>query len=265
MTHLMPKTQPFVILGMPRTGTHYLEELLNAHPSVLSNGELLNTYDTNWPDTNRLRCSNLELLELAYLRYPVQKGKAHATHIGCKINQPQFLERPGFFEELARWPCLKAMLVVRRNTLESLRSLVQARQSGEWLKYGSDNGSAPPPQVALTIELCEAYFKAADDFHRQVVDSFAPENLLSIDYENLLDDPVGCMEAVQTYLGTSMHPCSHRTVLQRQEVRPLEQTVLNFDELKCHFSGGKHERFFETARGGLSCNGRIHVRPCSFP
>ncbi|MEX3954001.1 sulfotransferase [Paraburkholderia sp. EG287A] len=244
MTHFMPKTQPFVILGMPRSGTHYLEELLNAHPNVLSNGELLNIHDANWPDTNRLKCSNRELLELAYLRYPVQNGKAYATHIGCKINEPQFMERPGFFEELARWPCLKAIFLVRRNTLESLRSLVQARESGEWLKYGSDNWSAPPPQVALTIELCEAYFKAADDFHRQVVDSFAPENLLTMGYENLLNDPAACMEAVQTFLGTSFHPCSHGTTLQRQEVRPLEQTVLNFDELKSHFSGGQYERFF---------------------
>ncbi|MFT0173872.1 sulfotransferase [Paraburkholderia mimosarum] len=264
MTHFMPTTQPFVILGMPRTGTHYLEELLNAHPNVLSNGELLNTYDTNWPD-NRLKYSNREILELAYLRYPVRKGKAHATHIGCKINQPQFLERTGFFDQLAQWPRLKAMLVVRRNTLESLRSLVQARQSGEWLKYGSDNGSAPPPQVALTIELCEAYFKAADDFHRQVVDSFAPENLLSIEYENLLHDPAECMEAVQTFLGISVHPCSPRTALQRQEVRPLEQTVLNFDELKGHFSGGQYERFFEKTRDGLSRDRMIHGGPGSFP
>ncbi len=65
----MPSPGPFVILAMPRTGTHYLEELLNEHPNVLSNGELLNTYDTNWFDKDRLAGSDRALLELAYLRY----------------------------------------------------------------------------------------------------------------------------------------------------------------------------------------------------
>lgn len=42
--------EPFVILAMPRSGTHYLEELLNEHPNVVSNGELLNEYGPNWPE-----------------------------------------------------------------------------------------------------------------------------------------------------------------------------------------------------------------------
>lgn len=54
-------------MAMPRTGTHYLEALLNEHPKVLSNGELLNTCDTNWLDKARMLRSDRELLELAYL------------------------------------------------------------------------------------------------------------------------------------------------------------------------------------------------------
>ncbi|SIT43560.1 Nodulation protein H [Paraburkholderia ribeironis] len=248
MNHSTVTTEPFVIVGMPRTGTHYLEELLNAHPNVSSNGELLNPYDTIWLDRNRLLRSDRQLLELAYLHYPAATGKKHVTHVGCKINQPQFQERPGFFEELARWPRLKVMLVIRTNTLESLRSLVQARQSGHWLRYGADNDSGPPPQVTLTIEDCEAYFKAASDFHRQVADSFSPANVLPVEYESLLGAPAVCLQAVWAFLGTSVHPCPHRTVLQRQEVRPLEQTVFNFDELKRHFRGGPYESFFEAGK-----------------
>lgn len=67
--------EPFVILAMPRTGTHYLEELLNEHPNVVSNGELLNEFDPNWPDKARLLGSDRELLECAYLRYPARSDK----------------------------------------------------------------------------------------------------------------------------------------------------------------------------------------------
>ncbi|MEM5372380.1 sulfotransferase [Paraburkholderia azotifigens] len=252
MTQSMLTIEPFVILGMPRTGTHYLEELLNEHPNVSSNGELLNPYDAIWDNRKRLLLSDRELLEVAYLHYPSRPGKNAITHVGCKINQPQFQERPRFFDELARWPRLQVILVIRRNTLESLRSLVQARESGQWLKFGAGNDSGPPPQVTLKIEDCEDYLEAADDFHRLVMSSFAPTNILTVEYESLLGNPASCLHAVWSFLEIPVRPCSGSTVLQRQEVRPLEQTVLNFEELKRHFTGGQYESFFEAGKIGFS-------------
>ncbi|CAM3414795.1 MULTISPECIES: sulfotransferase [Cupriavidus] len=240
----MPTAAPFVILGMPRTGTHYLEELLNLHPNVSSNGELLNPYDMNWPDNSRLLRSDRDLLELAYQYYPTRSGKTALTHVGCKINQPQFRERPGFFETLIGWPHLRAIFV-RRNSLESLRSLVQARTSGQWLQYGTCHSLAVPPNVTLTIDECEAYFRIADDFHTLVANSFQRDRIMTIDYEDLLRDPAPCLDAIWFFLGTSPHACSVRTALRRQEMRPLRETVCNFVELKRHFSGGPHTSYFE--------------------
>ncbi|TIO04244.1 MAG: sulfotransferase [Mesorhizobium sp.] len=244
MTHNEPTPEPFVILAMPRTGTHYLEELLNEHPTVLSNGELLNEYDPNWPSTDRLLGADRELLELAYVRCPMRDYK-NVTHLGCKINEPQFRERPAFFAELARWPALKVILVVRRNVLESLRSFVQARESGQWLKFSSDNDTARPPSVRLSIADCEAYFKAADDFHARVMDSFTSTNLLVMEYESLLHEPAQCLGAVWDFLGVPALEPSDNAILQRQETRPLDQTVENFDELRIHFARGPYSRFFD--------------------
>ncbi|MPR12140.1 sulfotransferase [Microvirga tunisiensis] len=244
MTHSTPSPDPFVILAMPRTGTHYLEELLNEHPNVLSNGEVLNTYDTNWPDRDRLLRSDHELLECAYLRYPTRGDKTKVTHVGCKINEPQFHDRPDLLAELTRWPGLKVILVVRRNTLESLRSLMQARQTRQWLRFGSDSEVAPP-RVRLSVAACEAYFKTADDFHAKVAHSFAPTNMLMIEYENLIHDPAACLTRIWDFLGVPALQLSGRAVLQRQETRPLDQTVVNVYELRRHFAGGTYARFFE--------------------
>ncbi|UVC15481.1 sulfotransferase [Mesorhizobium onobrychidis] len=246
MTHRTPTPQPFVILAMPRTGTHYLEELLNEHPTVLSNGELLNEYDTNWPGKDRLLRTDRELLEQAYLSYPM-KDK-NVTHIGCKINEPQFRDRPAFFAELTRWPALKVILVTR-NILESLRSFVQARQSGQWLKFSSDKEAARPPRVRLSIDDCEAYFKAADDFHARVEHSFTSTNLLVVEYESLLHEPSACLRKVWDFLGAPALELSDRAILQRQETRPLDQTVQNFDELLLHFADGPYARFFDVGGG----------------
>ncbi|AGB48146.1 sulfotransferase [Mesorhizobium sp. B283B1A] len=245
MTHRTPMPQPFVILAMPRTGTHYLEELLNEHPTVLSNGELLNEYDTNWPGKDRLLRTDRELLEQAYWRYPTPDYK-NVTHIGCKINEPQFHERPGFFAELTRWPALKVILVTR-NILESLRSFAQARQSGQWLKFSSD--AARPPRVRLSIADCEAYFKAADNFHARIEHSFTTSQLLVVEYESLLHEPAACLGKVWHFLGAPAVGLSDRAVLQRQETRALDQTVQNFDELQLHFAHGPYARFFDV--GGL--------------
>ncbi|RVE88302.1 sulfotransferase [Sinorhizobium meliloti] len=243
MTYSTLLPQPFAILAMPRTGTHYLEELVNEHPNVLSNGELLNSYDTNWPDKERLLLSDRELLERAFLRCPPQSDKK-VTHVGCKINQPQFHERPSFFAELAAWPGLKVVLVIRKNTLESLRSFVQARQTRQWLKIKSDN-SAPPPPVMLSFATCEAYFKAADDFHARVVSAFDSSRIHLIEYERLLRDPHACVATVFDFLGATALQLSGRGVLRRQETRPLDQTVRNFHELRVHFAHGPYARFFE--------------------
>ncbi|BCM17558.1 sulfotransferase [Mesorhizobium sp. J8] len=251
----MPPPAPFVILAMPRTGTHYLEELLNEHPNVLSNGELLNAYDTNWPDKHRLLCSDRELLELAYLRHPTRSDKK-VTHVGCKVNEPQFHDRPGFFAELTRWPRLKVILVVRENTLESLRSLIQARQTRQWLKFSSDN-DAPPPQVRLSIADCEAYFKTADDFHAQVAHSFAKANVLEIEYESLLREPATCLATIWDFLGVPAFRVRGAAVLQRQETRPLEHTIENFHELRRHFAHGPYARFFEVGEGKRAVDDRL--------
>ncbi|AGB73540.1 MULTISPECIES: sulfotransferase [Rhizobium] len=240
MIHSLPSPEPFVILAMPRTGTHYLEALLNDHPNILSNGELLNSYDENWPDKDRLRHSDRELLELAYMRYPPAKKKV--THVGCKINEPQFYERPGFFDELARWQGLKVILLTR-NTLESLRSLVQARQTGQWLKFSPDRNE--PPSVSLSVNECEAYFKAADDFHARVKDAFDPSKLLMIEYQDLLLKPSACLAAVLAFLGAPAHRFSNRATIQRQETRSLARSLRNFVELRRHFAGGPYAKFFE--------------------
>ncbi|WEX79532.1 sulfotransferase (plasmid) [Sinorhizobium numidicum] len=243
MSHSTLSPEPFAILAMPRAGTHYLEELLNEHPNVLSNGELLNIYDTNWPDKDRLLGSDRELLERAFLRYPTRSDKT-VTHVGCKINEPQFHERPGFFAELANWSGLKVILMIRGNTLESLRSLVQARQTRHWLKFSSDD-AAPPPPVTLSLAACEAYFKAADDFHAQVANAFGPTKMLSIEYERLLRDPHACVATILDFLGVPARQLSSRRILQRQETRPLDQTLQNFHELRVHFAHGPYARFFE--------------------
>lgn len=236
---------PFVILAMPRTGSHYLETLLNEHPNVQSNGELLNSWDSGWPGADRTGMSDRDLLELAFVNFPVRDEKPKATSVGCKINEPQFGERPTFFEALAAWPRLKVVILQRRNLLESLRSFVQARQSRQWLAPVTEGPAPVPPSVKLSPATCESYFRDADNFYRRIFSSFPSEMACEVFYEDLLDSPEECMANLFDFLGVPPHLLSGGVVLQRQEMRPLSETVLNFDELFSYFRGSSYQCFFE--------------------
>jgi Sulfotransferase domain len=239
------RPEPFVILALPRAGTHYLEALANEHPYVSSNGELLNPWDTGWPAVDRSVMSDTELLELAFVNFPKWDGKYEVSRVGCKINEPQFRERPTFFEEMASWPQLKVILLRRRNLLESLRSFKQARKSGQWLVHSADGPAPVPPQVTLPVADCEDYFLSAEAFYRSVFDRFAPEMVHVMWYEDLLDQPDICLDRVWDFLRIPPHRLSGRPQLQRQESRPLSETVKNYAELRDHFRGGPYSAFFE--------------------
>lgn len=195
---------------MPRSGTHYLEELLNEHPNVVSNGELLNEHDPNWPDKARLLRSDRELLECAYLRHPTRSDKTDVTHVGCKINEPHFYDRPGIMAELGALAAPRRRRVSYKSPLESLRSLVQARQTGEWLKYGSVSDGKPPPLVSLSLNICETYFKTSAEFHDRIRQSFASSNILELEYERLLREPHLRLELVWEFLELPVRPVSGR-------------------------------------------------------
>jgi Sulfotransferase domain len=237
--------QPFVILAMPRTGSHHLEALANEHPDVSANGELLNPWDTGWPGVDRTNMSDRELLELAFVRFPGRDEKYEVSRVGCKINEPQFHERHTFFEKLVAWPGLKVIALRRRNLLESLRSFVQARESGHWLAPSADGPAPIPPQVTLSPVDCKSYFRRAEDFYERIFARFSPQQVHEIYYEDLRESPRESLDGIWEFLRVPPHQLSGRHLLQQQETRPLSETVLNYVELRDHFRGTAYQAFFE--------------------
>ncbi|MGF6969241.1 hypothetical protein OKW43_006336 [Paraburkholderia sp. WC7.3g] len=57
-------------------------------------------------------------------------------------------------------------------------------------------------------------------------------------------EPAACLATIGDFLGVPALQLSGRAILQRQETRPLDQTVQNFHELRRHFADGPYARFF---------------------
>lgn len=83
------------------------------------------------------------------------------------------------------------------------------------------------------------------EFHDRIRHSFAPTNILELEYERPLREPHLWLERVWEFLGLPVRPVSGRVKLQRQEVRPLDQTVENFDESCRQFKERHDARYFE--------------------
>lgn len=238
-----PAPEPFVVLASARTGSTHLVELMNLHPNVVANGELLNPREPGWPDLDRGAMTNAELLHLGYEDYPRRGHKAEVTRVGCKIidNQAEG-DRAPVLDELASWSGLRVILLRRLNVFEAIRSRAQAKQTGEWDRR---TGSAPqpaPPRVRLRREECDVYLRTAEAFDRQVHALFSQQRVLELSYEELLHAPEECLRSVWQFL--EVDEFSPRDdVLQRMEARPLRETVLNYEELKGWFADTPYERY----------------------
>ncbi len=110
--------------------------VLDGNRNVLSNGELLNTSDSNSSDKHRLLGSDRDLLDRATLRHP-NRGYNKAARVCCNTTQLSFTVIWIF---LPSSPVGQLQGAVRRNTLAPLRSL----------QFGPRDCQEPPQRLTST-------------------------------------------------------------------------------------------------------------------
>lgn len=220
---------PFVVLATARTGSWHLVELLNRHPNIISNGEVLNNDDTSWPpDSRPAGATAWALVRWALRRAPGrgQKGEVYAR--GLKILDEQMLPEVNLWHHLSATPNLRVVLLVRTNMLDSLRSKKQAEATGVW-QVLLDADYALPPVVALSAAECLDYFDNVAAFISKVRTDFG-DRMLEVTYEDICSDKASTLARIHAFLGAPpMH--SADVVLRRQEPRPTSEVVVGYDLL----------------------------------
>src|SRR4051794_31584236 len=77
---------PFVVLATARSGSWHLVELLNEHPNIISNGEILNRDDTSWPAEARpLGSTAHQMVDWALWDAPGRGSKGAIVARGVKV------------------------------------------------------------------------------------------------------------------------------------------------------------------------------------
>lgn len=231
---------PFVIISAARSGSWLLVELLNQHRLIACNGEPLNPHDPNWP-AERERLSGECLLSLCLDATIVKPAGAPIAGFKLLREHVQNERGAGLLDATLRRRGIRVILLRRGNLLESLRSLAQVEQTGRWQDPVGDAGAAHP--VRLPPDRCASYFAKVDGFFADLRSRCAHLERVELTYEDLTGAPRP-LDPVWKLLDVA--PVSaQRTVLNRQEARPLRETVANFDELREHFVDTPYGQFFD--------------------
>lgn len=218
---------PFLIIGQPRSGTTYLQTLLNAHPEIHCRGELFDPWQIDDDGTKTRGLDAViarDAAPLAFLdaRLAGADGGVPdgARLIGAKI---LFQHHPRLLAEfIPARPQVKLIHVRRENKLAQFASHRQVEQSGRW----TATAPAPPaPQIAA------GPFWAASECNRLENEDFLLAHwlgglanpVLTVTYRGLFAP--GFSDRVQEFLGVAQPRALHSPLIKQGQDRILDRFV----------------------------------------
>lgn len=214
---------PFVLIAMARSGTQWLSSLLNAHPRVVSHGEVANSvlYGADVTDDDIIR---------RWYRTP----PGGQPVVGITLLDIQLNARPFTLPRLLTIRGMRVLVLERRNQLERLRSEAQAQLTGCW-----DVKTLPAGQLP-SVHLTDVRYKldTAHVFYSQLRREI--QDVCWLYYEDLMNDQDREMKRVWKFLGVRSPAHLDQSSAFRQEPRPLAETVANLDEVRATLAGTQY-------------------------
>jgi len=242
--------QRFVIVGVARTGSTLLLNLLNAHPAVIAFGELFRgdgaigwdippfLTERSFRFRQMADTQPLEFLENAvFCRWPRE-----IAAVGFKLfyyharSGPQAM----VWDHLRDEPGLAIIHIKRHNILEQYISLRVAHATNVWSTAKQPDGTAAP--MSLSPEDCLRHFEEVRAQEEACDAFFQGSRILTLAYEDLVADRASALRTVGAHLALSLESAKPRIV--RQRTQPLSSAIANYDELREFFAGSAWESFF---------------------
>lgn len=222
---MTPQTK-FIIFGQGRSGTTLLKQLLNSHPKITCEGELLNIKDGY--------ITNKYLLKVAY-RIPkpffnVRVFQSKTTTYGFTLLYHQCRNPRQLIKNLCNsgW---KIINLHRENTMEQALSYLVALQTNNWHNWeGKIN-----PIIKIHVDPDAflqrmAFLNRVKDHEQNLLKNY---NHVKIDYESGLKDKKfwqPTADKIFDYLG--VESCPVEATLKKTYARPYSQFVANYTDLK---------------------------------
>jgi len=236
----------FVVIAQQHTGGHMLMNLLNSHPAIHCNSDIL-TRDVQEHGEEWTYQQGFRLPPKYPTRSPLPPGK-EPKWIGFQIKMKQDLHRT-----IRKRKWLKIVFLQRRNRLASLlsRNVTHRLGSYEDPERGISLEEAPlrraeMPPLRIGIHEAQAFFEEWSAKTCEVLHCLEETDWMQVFYKDLCQNAEETMRLVYEHLGVPFHPVSHTPGwgAVKLDPRSLSQAIENYGELKSHFMGTPWQGFF---------------------
>lgn len=241
----------FVVLGVARTGSTMLVDLLAAHRQVIAFGELFRSEDAiGWDvrpfasDANGKALALYRKNPVRFLRQTVHgRWPREVRAVGFKLFYYHARTHPfsAVWDYLRDTAAVRIVHVKRRNILAQYLSLRLAHQTDVWSTRQTAVERAPL-RIRLDPELCREHFLQVRRQEDDAALFFRGHAIKDVFYEDLNDDRERELRAIHGFLG--LEPQAAMTDLVRQRRIPLSEAIENYAALKHSFAGTQWREFF---------------------
>jgi len=226
--------RPFVIRSFPRCGTHMLRTALDRHPQITCHSEVMNK------DVTPLHVLRREGAAGIYKRF-TGPGEGFIVHgyTGERSNLSQI--------RADLWPVLQqeqplVICLERKDLLRRVFSVCTARVTRKWQTFKNEDQRALGAPILETFEV-EHELKMAEKSFAASRELFP--DAIYINYEDLVENWDENMAMLQKAIGADPQPV--RPTTSKQEQRPIQEIVGNYEELRNVFWVGKLGDYFRFA------------------
>ena len=221
----------FVIISQSRTGSTLLMALLNNHENIICEGEL-------FKNLNGKSCKQI------WDKFFSKKPKK-VKQVGFKL----FYSHPtngdqSVWDFIENDKSITIIHLVRKNWLRVLVS----QKIGLKTKLWTENIDRPhqistdEKKVKIDYDECEKAFVKAAFNEQQTRERFSNHPFVEVTYEDLSNDADGVIRNITDILNINYQKVQAKN--KKQNAEPLEELVINFNELKDKFSNSKWEYLF---------------------
>lgn len=196
---MKPKRNPrFVIIGIPRTGTHALISALHNHPDLLCFGEIFHPELASAPISKFFRGR----MDLGNISTRIEEAWTFANGFVIHVQQNKWA-----IEAVVKDPEVK-IISTYRDPVDQLASLVIAQHDGRWVDHTDSNKFKI---VKDTIDVNDSTAKnVAGKLRHQYQWRFEVledrPNVLDVDFNRINEDWEGLSKEVLDFLGVGQQP-----------------------------------------------------------
>lgn len=218
--------QRFLLSSDKRTGSHYLQTALEAHPAIRCRGEFYSPRDQEkvGPDW------------FQELYYTAAQAKELGIQADGLLLQRSDGGRVGKFQGMrglmrTAYPDLKVLMLFRENVVAQFVSKEVAKRRKQWCYFQHQRGKSDPDQ-SVTITVDPAFMlrqiRRTWQLWQQDCKEWRAFPQLVVKYEEAVADLPGQTARIFDFLGVERVPVQSRALLQGQ--KPLSEVVKNYAE-----------------------------------